>query len=510
MKTVRSRWSANMRRVWLTARYEMRSVLTRRSFWITTFVLPAGLVLVVLLIQAFSGGGDAQTGLPGVESDSKAIGYVDQTGVLHTAPTSLPAGLALRYPSEAEATAALRQSDIDRYYVVPADYVASGRLTVVQARYQPLRAVSSGELMTYVLNTGIGGDERLARLLLDPTPVVRSTALAPADISAPDNAEASYLLPYLLMFILYLALAMSSGFMLQSVSREKENRTAEMLLVSLRPRDLMLGKILGLSVVGLLQVAIWMAFFFGIGGGFGSVIGIDLHVTAGAAARVIPWTVGYFLFGYLLYSAVYATLGVLTPTVRDANHFVYVAIVPLVLPLIFNSVISQSPNGALAVTLSLVPLTSSIAMVARLGATLVPWWQTLAGLAALAAFAYLFILAAGSLFRAENVLSARALTWSRLRAELRPAGFGGRALSKRTATPKERATARAGENPRTLFPKRSGPMTAKRLYATYAIAAVVVAIGLVEYLVRKDDTGIVIAIVGLVTALSAWARRRRS
>ena len=163
-----------MRRVWLTARYEMRSVLTRRSFWITTFVLPAGLVLVVLLIQAFSGGGDAQTGLPGVASDAEAIGYVDQTGVLaHRAGRPSPRGSRSRYPSEAEATAALQQGDIDRYYVVPADYVASGRLTVVQARYQPLRAVSSGELMTYVLNTGIGGDERLARLLLDPTPVVQ-------------------------------------------------------------------------------------------------------------------------------------------------------------------------------------------------------------------------------------------------------------------------------------------------------------------------------------------------
>ena len=73
------------------------------------------------------------------------------------------------------------------------------------------------------------------------------TALAPADLGASSQPAADYLLPYLLMFILYLALAMTSGFMLQSVSREKENRTAEMLLVSLSPRRLMLGKIAGLS-----------------------------------------------------------------------------------------------------------------------------------------------------------------------------------------------------------------------------------------------------------------------
>ena len=148
-------------------------------------------------------------------------------------------------------------------------------------------------------------------------------------------------------------------------------------------------------------------------------------------------------------------------------------------------------------------------------------------MAALGAFAYLFILAAAGLFRAENVLSARALTWTRLRAELRTRGSGRprRAATsaldrhrprrkpnpvKQSHRPIGRTTDPAGENPRSLFPKRSGPMSTKRLYATYAIAAVVVAIGLVEYLVRKDDTGIVIAIVGLVTALSAYARRPKS
>ena len=180
---------------------------------------------------------------------------------------SLPAGLVLHYPSEAEATVALQQGDIDRYYVVPADYVASGRLTVVQARYQPLRAVSSGELMTYVLNTGIGGDERLARLLLDPTPVVQSTRPGPGRHRRARQRGGQ--LPAALPADVHPLPGPRHDQRLHAAERlgEKENRTAEMLLVSLRPRDLMLGKIAGLSVVGLLQVAIWMAFFFGIGGG---------------------------------------------------------------------------------------------------------------------------------------------------------------------------------------------------------------------------------------------------
>ncbi len=115
-----------------------------------------------------------------------------------------------------------------------------------------------------IINTGITGDECLAALLLDSTPGSESSALDPAGARAPDAAAAGILLPYLLMFILYLASAMTSSFMLRSVSREKENRTAEVLPVSLRPRDLMLGKIAGLSAAGLLQVATWLTVFFGV------------------------------------------------------------------------------------------------------------------------------------------------------------------------------------------------------------------------------------------------------
>ena len=284
-------------------------------------------------LQIFSPGGQDQgTSAPGVDAGTGPIGYVDPAGLLHTLPTDLPPGLARSYKDETQAQAALARAEIDRYYLIPSDYVASGRLTVVETRYQPLRAVDGTQLITYVINTGITGDERLAALLVDPSPGLESLALAPVAARAPDDPTAAYLLPYLLMFILYLALAMTSGFMLQSVSKEKENRTAEVLLVTLSPRSLMLGKMAGLSVVGLLQVAVWLAVFFGVLVGRGSVAGVDLNISGEVAARAIPWTLAYFLFGYLMYASVYAVLGVLAPTARDANHFVYIAIIPLVDP----------------------------------------------------------------------------------------------------------------------------------------------------------------------------------
>jgi ABC-2 type transport system permease protein len=485
-----------MRHVWLTARYELRATLGRRSFWLITFLLPAAFLLVVFVVDIFSPGGQNQLiTAPGVGTGTAPIGYVDPAGLLRTLPADLPPGIVRSYPDEPRAREALTRAEIDRYYLIPSDYVSSGQLIVVETRYQPLRALDGTELITYVINTGITGDERLAALLVDPSPGLESLALAPSAARAPNDPTAAYLLPYLMMFVLYLALAMTSGFMLQSVSKEKENRTAEVLLVSLTPRSLMLGKMAGLSVVGLIQVAVWLAVFFGVLAGKGSIAGVDLNVDGAVAARVIPWALAYFLFGYVMYASIYAVLGVLAPTSRDANHFVYLAIIPLVIPLLFSGTFSEAPNGPLATTLSLFPLTSPIAMVARLGATPVPWWQLVVGLLALGFFAYLFVLSAARLFRAENLLSSRALSWRRLAGELHLES-GVRATKLiRAAKPigsGERATRQATSRSRAL----------SRVLGS----AVLVIVGVVE-IVRGESLGIVILVLGI--AFGALAYRRR-
>jgi ABC-2 type transport system permease protein len=488
-----------MRQVWLTARYELRATLGRKSFWLTTLLLPAAFLLVVFVADLFSPSDQAQgAAVPAIGVGSQPIGYVDVGGVLHTLPARLPPGTVESYKDEPQAQAALADGKISRYYLIPADYVSSGRLTVVEARYQPLRALKGAELITYVMNTGITGDERLAALLLNPAPGLASSALNPSGARTPDDPLLGRLVPYLLMFILYLALAMTSGYMLQSVSKEKENLTAEMLLVSVRPRDLMLGKIAGLSAVGLLQVVVWLAVFFGVLASKGSIAGIDLNIRAGIAAQAIPWTLAYFLLGYVMYASVYGVLSVLAPTARDANHFVYIAIIPLVVPLLFSGTFSDAPNGALATTLSLVPLTSPIAMVARLGAATIPWWQSLAGLVALGATAYLLVLLAARLFRAENLLSSRALSWGRLTEEFRPQGVG-RVAGRIVKVAKHVIGSR----------RTPGQATSRKGALQKALgAAVLIVFGVVE-IVRGESLGFVILVLGIAFGASAFRRGRR-
>jgi ABC-2 type transport system permease protein len=482
------------RTISLIARFEVRTTLGRKSFWLTAFLLPAAVVAMMIALQLLTSGGWQSEGLlPGVRQTSP-IGLVDTTGSLDSAVAGILASAMVVYPDEHQAQDALRAGAIARYYLPSADYLSSGALTVVQTHYQPLAVRQDNDLITYTLNLSLTHSQALAALLLNPTPHLATSALAPPNARAPDNPAAAYMLPYLLMFTLYLALVMTSGFTLQSVSKEKENRTAEMLLVSLRPRDLMLGKIVGLSAVGLLQVATWLAAFFISLRRVGGLFGVSLDVSLGVAGRVVPWMVAYFLAGYVMYAAIYAVIGVLSSTLRDANHFIFAAIVPLIVPLLFVSTFATAPNGPFATTLSVFPLTSPVSMMARLGATPVPWWQAAAGLVLLGASAYLFVLLAARLFGANHLLSTRALTWNRL---VREVG----AVITRQAT---RSGRPAASPPLPDF----GAFSKSRLYKMLLAAAVFVVVGAIQ-MVRDSSAGIIFVIAGVLVGGVAWYRYRQ-
>jgi ABC-2 type transport system permease protein len=194
------------------------------------------------------------------------------------------------------------------------------------------------------------------------------------------------------------------------VSKEKETRTAEMLLLSLRPRELMLGKVVGLGLVAALQLSIWAA---------GGVFALTRSSGAAAAgydlsASFLVWVALYFVFGYLTYASALAAVGVLAPTAREGAQFTFIVLLPLMIPVWLNTAFIQEPNGTLATVLSLIPFTSPVAMVTRLVSGSVPLWQPVVGLAGLVVTAFLFVLLAARLFRADTLLSTASLNLQRV------------------------------------------------------------------------------------------------
>jgi len=405
-----------MRNVRLVIGHEFRTTVTRLRFWISTFIFPAVVLFLsmgsqVAMESAIETEVARQTTAP-----VQTQGYVDLAGVVRALPPQVPAGAYLAYPSEADAAAALQAGQIARYYVVPADWLATGAVSVVEAKFavtleQPV------DPFQLVLNYNLTDDANLATYLTYG-PSVEGYALAPD--AAPGRGDTFEAVPYTIMMLFFFVLTMSSTMMLQSVSKEKENRTAEVLLTSLRPRELMLGKVIAQGALALLQMVIWLGGAYLITQQRPALLGITGAPQLSVGFFV--WSLLYFVLGYLLFGSAMAALGALAPDIKQSSQFTFIVLVPLMIPLFFNPILMSEPNGPASVALSLFPLTSPIVMAVRMAATIVPVWQLLLGLALLAATAYGLVALAGRFFRADNLLSSGALDVQRLLRELRRAG----------------------------------------------------------------------------------------
>jgi len=413
--------------IWLVIKHEIRITLGKRSFWLFTFLMPA-LLLVFNAYYVIQDNDLAPTGSDEeISAEEKAqtatgmpvIGLVDDAGLIADMPANIPPDMFVRFPDQATAMAALEAEEIEQYVHVPADYITSGDITVYDRNFQIL---SSGEnmgvafgssnesVLRHLIDFNLTGDEQLVLTLQNPTPAVlveRHVVNPPLETDADDQVLAQVVasaMPYIYYFILLIG----SGYLLRSVAAEKENRTVEVLLLSVRPRELMTGKILGLSVVTLLQLVIW------VGGGVLILNrGADLLNVADFAfpPGFLVWAVLFLALGYLLYASVMAAAGAIAPTAREGTQVTWLLVVPLMPTLMFGRVFLEEPHGTLSLVLSLFPFSAPSAMVTRLAVADVPAWQLMVSLLGLAVTTYLVVTVAARFFRADNLLSYASFKW---------------------------------------------------------------------------------------------------
>jgi ABC-2 type transport system permease protein len=413
-----------MSNVFIIIRHEISTMLRKRSFWLTTFLLPAFILAASLGSQALARSSMATNGsnplFSGILAAAKPIGYVDQAGLIKQIPDQLPADLKLKpnqlqaYPDQAAAQAALAAKEINKYYVLPADFIKTGDLLVVDSNFSVFNSLENNNYFEYLIRLNLTGDANLAVLLADPTAQIKTQAVAPRSETR-DEGFGSFGVPFAVLMIFYLVITMTGSFMLQSVTKEKENRTIEVLLVSLRPRDLMLGKILGLGVIAMLQMAVWATGGLIVSGG-SALSGLN---ASGLSASFFVWAFLYFILGYLLYASMLGALGALAPSTREGTQFTFIILLPLFVPLMMSSALIEAPNSGITTFLSLFPLTSPVTMITRLAAGPVPVAQLVLGLIILAITTYGIIVFSARFFRADTLLSFSALNFKRIVQEIR-------------------------------------------------------------------------------------------
>ena len=404
-----------MRNTLLVVKYEIVTTLQKRSFWLLTFLFPA-FVLILSLGTQFIGQKaieQAEEEASSVEAQAQLesrVGYVDQAGIIQKIPIWIPADFFEYYPDEQAAEADMQAGRLRQYYLIPSDFLENGEYILVDREYQPLRSTSNAEIFEEVIQTNLLENVEFSAILDNPTPHIQYHQLEIS--SGPDKQNPlTFIVPFATLFIFFFTITSSSGFMLSSVSREKENRTAEILLLSIKPRELMLGKVVGLGCVALLQMSIWMS---------GALFSLSRskELAGFSTAFSLPpgflgWGLLYFIFGYFLYASLLGAIGALAPNAREGGQFTFIIILPLLIPIWFNVAFTEAPNGPVAMFLSMFPLTS-ISMMTRITATEVPLWQILLSLAGLAFTTYLVILLSARFFQAETLLSSDNISLKRV------------------------------------------------------------------------------------------------
>jgi ABC-2 type transport system permease protein len=160
--------------------------------------------------------------------------------------------------------------------------------------------------------------------------------------------------------------------------------------------------------MGLLVNILWVGSAYGLMVLSGSTF--QLPAEFQLAPYILVWGVVYFLLGYAVYASLLGAVGAMLPNLRETSQATMVVILPMIIPLMFISVLIAQPNGLLAVGLSLFPLTAPVTMMLRLTIITVPAWQLLLSVVILLLTAIFILRAAASMFRAQTMLSGHPLS----------------------------------------------------------------------------------------------------
>lgn len=403
-----------MHKTWLVMRNEIIFQATRRSWLLLTFGLPLVVALIFFvppLLRRSSSIAPSEAVSTPSPTQLAVEGYVDHSGLVKMVPDELQSYL-LPYADEASARQALQAGTIAAYYIVPQDYLQTGKLIRIAPNFTAFAPEGQSSIMRWTLLVNLlEGDIQLAQQASAPM-YLYVTALS-NETQRNIGEGWAYWMPYATGMILYVTIILSSSLLRSSMGDERKNRVLEVLMLSVSPRQMLSGKIVALGIVGLLQTVIWA------GTGYALLRLTGRAVSLPAEIRIpfstVVWVAIFFLLGYAIYASLLAALGVLTgPNAPGSSTADLVMLWPLLIPMFFMPLMISNPNSALSTIVSLFPLSAPVAMLTRMAAGGVPWWQPPLAAVLMGLTAALVLRAVAGVFRAQILLSGQMFTVRRL------------------------------------------------------------------------------------------------
>ncbi|WP_372637950.1 ABC transporter permease [Fodinibius sp.] len=382
----------NLHQILLVLKREYITRLRSKGFIIATILIPLGMI-------AFVGAG---IGIAIWDTGSEhTIGIVDQTNSLYPRLEELAGE---RYKDLSATTEdALRgmvaSEEIDGYILLAEDhinlqkdpeYVSSGAGGIsLQSRIQSdLRQVIRDERIS---RANVSED---VQQIFEAEISLSTSKLTEQGEATEDDTGFLTIVGMAMGIIIFGSVLGYGGMLTRSVIEEKTNRIIEVITSSVKPIELLLGKMGGVGALALSQLAFWLATFFALAAAAGPLAGMMLGpemVPGGEAASgnldpemfaipdiapsLILYFVLFFILGYLLYSSLFAAIGSAADSETDTQQFMFPVMIPVMIGYFIMFRAMENPDSTLAIVGSLVPFCTPIVMITRIAITDVPFWQ---------------------------------------------------------------------------------------------------------------------------------------
>ena len=378
----------------------------KKSFLIGTILAPVFMMvfLVVPIVLSL------------LEPDEQmTVAVVDHTGEVarpfmesfdDTTKAGLPKYLFREEPATPESTgrliASLDGGGLDIVVVIPEDVFDTGKVEYVTREVRNFQVFEDFEnrLTEAVIK------RRLAREGLDYEKVASLTTDVTLDVrqitSSGQIEEKSMLgewgVVFIFVMILYMALLSWGIAITRSIIEEKSSRIVEVLLSSVEPRDMLLGKVVGIGLAGLTQMAIWAAVGLSLtAAGGATTIAMFEHISI--PAYVFVYFVLYFVLGFLFYASLFTVIGAICSSEQDAQQLQGLVTMPMIIPILVLMFIVQSPNSTVSVVLSLIPFFTPMVMLGRIIVLQPSAWQIWLSFALMLISIYVMVSFSARVFR---------------------------------------------------------------------------------------------------------------
>lgn len=424
----------NKTRLWLVLRREYLSIVAKKSFILTTILVPfliisLGFVMGLMMVLN--------------EAEGDRVAVIDQSGRYASALENTSEYI-FETPADYTITNMREKfedsdtSDDSPYYaivVIPATLDSTLQVDVFSSSptRSSLREEIENQLSEAVTDARVASYNipELDKIIKDSQAevTVRTSTWSDDGETSVTSDGLMSAIGLALAFLTYMFVLTYGAMIMSSVVEDKVNRIVEVIVSSCKPIELMLGKILGVALVGLTQVAIW-AVLIGVGLLILSGLGVAGSIASGSPAPLDAATVGaaadmaadselgemiqavlgvkwlqllgifivYFIGGYLLYASLFAAFGSAVDQQSDANQFMTPLMMVIVFSLIIGQTCIQNPDGTLGVVCSIIPFTSPIVMMVRLPYD-VPLWEMLTSIVVLYGTAAFFTWLSARIYR---------------------------------------------------------------------------------------------------------------